>query len=300
MDQLFAMRIYRCLVEAKGFSAAAARLDTTHSTVSRQLKLLEASLGVQLVNRNTRNFTLTAAGERYYAACMEILDRVEAAAEDVAESPRKPSGTLRVSMPLSIGTLEMPDWLPSFRHSFPDIRLDVSCSDRFSNLVSEGFDVALRISGELPDSELMARTLAVSDEILVASPDYIAHHGLPRTPAQLATHELLPYSGREDSGNWRLTPSRGTAVSVKLDGYLRIDTITAIHASAVTGLGIGAFTHLTVRGDIERGRLVHVLPRYTLAKRKYYALYPKSRHVSPKVRAFIDFVADLYGKSDAR
>lgn len=297
MDQLFAMRVFRSLVEAKGFSAAAARLDTTHSTVSRQLKLLEASLGAQLVNRNTRNFTLTAAGERYYAACVEILERVEAAAEDVAESPRKPSGTLRVSVPLSIGTLEMPEWLPSFRRSFPDLRLNVSCSDRFSNLVGEGFDVALRISGALPDSDLMARTLAVSDEILVAAPDYIARHGLPRTPAQLAAHELLPYSGREDGGIWRLTPSRGTAVSIKPGGHLRLDTVTAIHASAVAGIGIGAFTGLTVRGDIEQGRLVHVLPGYTLAKRTYYALYPKSRHVSPKVRAFIDFVAELYGKA---
>ncbi|MGV2290170.1 LysR family transcriptional regulator [Trinickia sp. YCB016] len=298
MDQLFAMRMFRSLVEAKGFSAAAARLDTNHSTVSRQLKLLEASLGAQLVNRNTRNFTLTAAGERYYAACVEILERVEAAAEDVAESPRKPSGTLRVSVPLSIGTLEMPEWLPSFRRSFPDLRLNVSCSDRFSNLVGEGFDVALRISGALPDSDLMARTLAVSDEILVAAPGYIARRGLPRTPAQLAAHELLPYSGREDGGIWRLTPSRGAAVSIKPDGHLRLDTVTAIHASAVAGIGIGAFTRLTVRGDIERGRLVQVLPGYTLAKRTYYALYPKSRHVSPKVRAFIDFVAELYGKAD--
>ncbi|KWE59099.1 LysR family transcriptional regulator [Burkholderia sp. MSMB2157WGS] len=297
MDQLFAMRVYRCLVEAGGFSAAAARLDTTHSTVSRQLKLLEASLGVQLVNRNTRNVALTAAGERYYASCVEILDRVEAAAEAVADSPRKPSGTLRVSMPLSIGTLEMPDWLPAFHRRFPDVRLDVSCSDRFSNLVGEGFDVALRISSDLPDSDLVARTLAVSDEILVASPAYIARHGLPRTPTQLDAHELLPYSGREDGGAWQLTSSRGAAVSVELDGYLRLDAITAIHASAVAGLGIGAFTQLTVRGDLERGRLVHVLPDYTLAKRKYYALYPKARHVAPKLRAFVDFVADLYGQA---
>ncbi|KWO47982.1 LysR family transcriptional regulator [Burkholderia sp. MSMB1459WGS] len=299
MDQLFAMRVYRCLVEARGFSAAAARLDTTHSTVSRQLKLLEASLGVQLVNRNTRNVALTAAGERYYAACVEILERVDAAADAVAESPRKPSGTLRVSMPLSIGTLEMPDWLPAFHRRFPDIRLDVSCSDRFSNLIGEGFDVALRISSDLPDSDLVARTLAVSDEILVTSPAYIARHGLPRTPAHLDAHALLPYSGREDGGAWQLTPSRGAAVSVKLDGYLRLDAITAIHASAVAGLGIGAFTHLTVRGDLERGRLVHVLPDYTLAQRKYYALYPKARHVAPKLRAFIDFIADLYGKTES-
>ncbi|QRR09783.1 LysR family transcriptional regulator [Burkholderia sp. MS455] len=300
MDQLLAMRIYRCLVDTKGFSAAAARLDTTHSTVSRQLKLLEAQLGVQLVNRNTRHFSLTPAGERYYAACVDILERVESAAEDVTDKRRKPSGRLRVSMPLSVGTLEMPDWLPSFRRSYPDIRLDVSCSDRLVNLLAEGFDVALRISGELPDSDLVARTLAISDEILVASPDYIARRGLPRTPAHLAEHELLGYSGREDGACWQLAPARGPAVAVKLDSTLRIDAITALHASVVGGLGIGAFTRHTVRNDIAHGRLVHVLPGYTLATRLYYALYPKSRHVPPKVRAFVDFVAALYGEPDAQ
>ncbi|MDN7934421.1 LysR family transcriptional regulator [Burkholderia metallica] len=294
MDQLLAMRVYRCLVESRGFSAAADRLDTTHSTVSRQLKLLEASLGVQLVNRNTRNFSLTAAGERYYDACVDILERVAAASEDVTDTPGQPSGVLRVSMPLSVGTLEMPAWLPAFRRAYPDIQLDVSCSDRFVNLIGEGFDVALRISGGLPDSDLVARTLAISDEILVASPDYVARRGLPRTPVQLAKHDLLAYSGSDDRTSWRVTPPKGVPVTVRLDGPLRIDAITALHAAVIAGLGIGAFTHHTVRDDIAHGRLVPILPGHTLAKRRYYALYPKSRHVPPKVRAFVDFVATLY------
>ena len=295
MDQLLAMRVYRSLVEAKGFSAAADRLDTTHSTVSRQLKLLEAGLGVQLVNRNTRHFSLTPAGERYYDACVEILERVAAAAESVTDTPGQPSGVLRVSMPLSVGTLEMPAWLPAFRTAYPDIRLDVSCSDRFVNLIGEGFDVALRISGELPDSDLVAKTLAISDEILVAAPDYVARRGLPRTPAELAKHDLLAYSGGGDRISWRVTPPNGAPVTVRLDGPLRIDAITALHAAALGGLGIGAFTHHTVSNDIAHGRLVPILPGHTLAKRRYYALYPKSRHVPPKVRAFVDFVAALYG-----
>ncbi|WP_412527089.1 LysR family transcriptional regulator [Burkholderia lata] len=294
MDQLLAMRVYRNLVEARGFSAAADRLDTTHSTVSRQLKLLEASLGVQLVNRNTRNFSLTPAGERYYDACVDILERVAAASEDVTDTPGQPSGVLRVSMPLSVGTLEMPAWLPAFRRAYPGIQLDVSCSDRFVNLIGEGFDVALRISSGLPDSDLVARTLALSDEILVASPDYVARRGLPRTPAHLEKHDLLAYSGSDDRTSWRVTPPRGAPVTIQLDGPLRIDAITALHAAVIAGLGIAAFTHHTVRDDITHGRLVPILPGHTLAKRHYYALYPKSRHVPPKVRAFVDFVATLY------
>ncbi|WP_175822746.1 LysR family transcriptional regulator [Burkholderia sp. BCC0419] len=293
MDQLLAMRVYRSLVEAKGFSTAADRLDTTHSTVSRQLKLLEASLGVQLVNRNTRHFSLTPAGERYYDACVEILERVAAAAEDVTDTPGRPSGVLRVSMPLSVGTLEMPAWLPAFRNAYPDIRLDVSCSDRFVNLIGEGFDVALRITSELPDSDLVAKTLAISDEILVASPDYVARRGLPRTAAELAKHDLLAYSGG-DRTNWRVTPPNGAVVMVPLDSPLRIDAITALHAATIGGLGIGAFTYHTVCNDIAHGRLAPILPGHTLAKRRYYVLYPKSRHVPPKVRAFVDFVSTLY------
>ncbi|NIF86930.1 LysR family transcriptional regulator [Burkholderia sp. Cy-637] len=299
MDQLHAMRVYRCLVETRSFTAAAERLDTTHSTVSRQLKQLEARLGAQLLNRNSRHFALSAAGERYYAACVEILDRVEAAAEEVTEDDRRASGLLRVSMPLSVGTLEMPGWLPEFRREYPAIRLEVSCSDRFVNLIEEGFDVALRISGDLPDSDLVAKTLARSDEVLVASPGYIARRGLPRAPEDLPAHELLVYRGGGDAARWRLTAADGTTASVALDGQFGSDAITALYALTVEGNGIGAFTLHTVSADIARGRLVPILPGHRLAQRRYYALYPRSRHVPLKVRAFIDFISARYAEEPA-
>ncbi|RKE36704.1 LysR family transcriptional regulator [Paraburkholderia sp. BL23I1N1] len=294
MDQLLAMRVFRSIVDAKGFSAAAERLGTSHSTVSRQLKQLEAALGVQLINRNTRRFALTAAGERYFASSVDILERVDAAAQAMAGEHQRVAGRLRVSVPLAIGTLELQDWLPAFQRRYPDLQLDLSCGDQFVDLVAEGFDVALRISEPLSDTSLVTRTLAVSDIVLVASPAYLAQHGLPRSPLQLVKHALLTFSGANAADHWVLTPARGAPAHVELNGSLASDTITALYSAALAGAGIAAFTRHTVQTDLDRGQLVQLLPGYSLGVRHYYALYPQTRYVAPKVRAFVDHMAEHY------
>lgn len=138
MNQMLAMRVFRCIAEAQGFSAAAERLNTTHSSVSRHLHQLESTLGVRLVNRNTRRMSLTAAGERYYAACVDILDRVDAASQAVALEHERPFGLLRISAPLVVGTLELAHWLPAFQARYPEIQIDLSCSDPLVDLVADG------------------------------------------------------------------------------------------------------------------------------------------------------------------
>ncbi|NYH18917.1 LysR family transcriptional regulator [Paraburkholderia bryophila] len=294
MDQLLAMRAFRFIVEAQGFSAAAERLDTTHSRISRQLKQLEVALGVQLLNRNTRRFTLTAAGERYYKASVDILERVEAAAQAMANEQDDAAGLLRVSAPLAIGTLELADWLPAFQKRYPDIQLDLSCSDQFVDLIAEGFDVALRISGPLADTTLVAKTLTVSDVVLVASPAYLAQHGLPQTADQLAEHELLTFTGALEANEWLLISAQGASTRVAPHSRLKTDAITALYSAALAGAGIAAFTRQTVQTDIKSGRLVQILPGCTLGSRHYYALYPQTRYVAPKVRAFVDHMAGHY------
>ncbi|WP_426400676.1 LysR family transcriptional regulator [Ralstonia sp. R-29] len=294
MDQLQAMRVFCCIVEAGGFSAAADRLDSTHSSVSRQLKNLETALGVQLLNRTTRRFALTAAGERYYASCVDILGRVEAASHAMANEREHVSGTLRVSVPLAIGTLELADWLPAFQQRYPDIQLDLSCSDQMVDLVADGFDVALRISGPLGDSSLMAKKLVESDIVLVASPTYIARRGLPAVPHDLQAHELLSFSSAAGSAEWRVESDQGEPVRIALAGRLTTDAITATYSAAVAGMGIAAFTWNTVQPGVARGHLVRVLPNCTVGKRIYYALYPQTRHVAPKVRAFVDYMCEHY------
>jgi len=294
MDQLLAMRVFCCIVEAGGFSAAADRLDSTHSSVSRQLKNLEAKLGVQLLNRTTRRFALTAAGQRYYDACVDILARVDAATQAMANEHQRVAGTLRVSVPLAIGTLELADWLPALQQRYPDLHLDLSCSDEMVDLVADGFDVALRISQPLGDSSLVARTLVESDIVLVASPAYLARHGLPAAPQDLARHALITFSGSQTATEWVIEAAQGDAVRIPLDRRLTTDAITAAYSAAQAGVGIAAFTWNTVRPALARGQLVHLLPGCTLGKRIYYALYPHTRHVAPKVRAFVDHMREHY------
>jgi DNA-binding transcriptional LysR family regulator len=292
MNQLSAMRAFRCIVEAKGFSAAAERLDTTHSTISRQLQQLEIELGAQLINRNTRRFSLTSAGEQYYAACVDILDRIEAASQAVAQGHQRPEGLLRVSVPLVVGTLDLSHWLPGFQRRYPDIELELHCDDQFVDLVAEGFDVAIRIASALADTTLMARTLTVSRQVLVASPAYIGRHGLPRSAQELDKHRLLTFIGA--SSDWVLSPARGEAAKVTPSGRFRSNTISALHAATLAGAGIACFTQATVRNDLALGQLVPILPNYSLGERHYYALYPQSRHLAPKVRAFVDHMAEFY------
>lgn len=291
MNQMQAMRAFRCLVQAQGFSAAAERLDTTHSTVSRQLQQLEAELGVRLVNRNSRHLSLTDAGQRYYLACIDILERVDAAAEAVGVERQRPSGLLRVSAALVIGTLELPRWLPAFTQRYPDIRLELSCSDPLVDLVSAGFDLALRICEPLADTSLVARLLTVSPMILVAAPGYLAHAALPRSTAELNGHRLLAYG---TDHRWRLQGETQEVVQVDTGQSFASDTITALHAAALAGIGIAAFTQATVQADLLAGRLMRVLPDVTLGERNYYALYPHARHMPAKVRAFVDFMVDHY------
>ncbi|MGO1070360.1 LysR family transcriptional regulator [Lysobacter sp. CA199] len=294
MDQLNAMRIFHCVVDARSFTSAAERLGTTHSTVSRQLAQLERELGVQLLKRNTRHFTLTAAGELYYAACADVLKRVEAAGRAIAGEQEKVAGLLRASVPLAIGTLELADWLPAFQKRYPDLQLDLSCSDQFVDIVAEGFDVALRISAQLADTSLIARTLTVSDIILVASPAYLARRGLPRTVNHLAQHDLIAFSGTRGNAKWTLTPERGKPVQLDVQGHLRVDTIAALYAAVLAGAGIAALTRHTVQSALSGGQLVHLMPGHSLGKRYYYALYPQTQYVSPKVRAFVDHMAEHY------
>ncbi|NVZ49825.1 LysR family transcriptional regulator [Pseudomonas sp. B6002] len=292
MNQLSAMRAFRCIVEAKGFSAAAERLDTTHSTISRQLQQLEIELGAQLINRNTRRFSLTSAGEQYYAACVDILDRVKAASQAIAQGHQRPEGLLRVSVPLVVGTLELPHWLPGFQRRYPDIELELHGDDQFVDVVADGFDVVVRIASALADTTLIARTLTVSRQVLVASPSYIGRHGLPRSAQELDAHRLLTFIGA--TSDWALSPARGETIKVTPSGQFRSNTISALHAATLAGAGIACFTQATVRNDLAQGRLVPILPNYSLGERHYYALYPQSRHLAPKVRAFVDHMAEFY------
>lgn len=296
MDQLSAMRVFRQVVDAGGFSRAGEALDMSHSVVSRQVRWLEETLGAQLLNRTTRRFALTEVGLAYYRRCVQILDQVEDATLMVQHHQNHPSGLLRINAPMVFGTMEVGKWLPDFMRRYPELRIDLVCNDRFVDLIAEEFDVGLRITRTLPDSTLMARRLSVSDMVLVAAPSYLERHGTPSVPADLVRHNYLAYSLALQTTELSFTDPAGALLSVAVHGNLQANTGIVVCDAVRAGMGITASASFVVHEDLRRGDLVKLLPGYQLQSRDLYALYPQNRHMSPKVRAFIDFVSEYYAQ----
>ncbi len=295
MDQFAALRALRGIVEAGSFTAAAERLGTTHSAMSRQLRQLEEHLQVRLLDRNSRRMSLTEAGSRYYHEAVLLLDRLELADNRARAAQAVPSGTVRLSVPQVVASQELPYWLPGFLEQHPQVSIDLSADDQLVDVVGGGFDLALRIAATLPDSQLVARALATCERIMVVAPTYQGRHGLPRTPAELECHQLLGFSPKGGPASaWQLHGPRGARASVEVGQRLCVDSTPALHAAVQVGMGVGLFTALTVQEDLRRGRLVRVLPDWHAGHRHYFALYPHARALAPKVRALVEYLQAHY------
>lgn len=298
MDQLTALKAFCRVVEAGGFTAAASDLNVSHTVMSKQVRQLENMLGAQLLHRTTRRLALTEAGQAYYERARRILDDLEEADLAVASHHAQPRGMLRVNAPMAFGTMEMALWLPRFLACHPEVSVDLVCTDRFVDLIEEGFDVALRLARDLPDSTLVARKLATASTLLVASPAYLKRHGMPQTPQDLLQHNCLTYTLAPRPDQWVFSTPDGGSTAVIVRGSLKANTGIALRTAAVAGVGIAAAASFIVHEDLARGTLVPVLPGYALRARNLYAMYPHNRHLSPKVRAFIDFASEIYRRPD--
>lgn len=294
MDHFAALRALRAIVDAGSFTAAAERLGTTHSAMSRQLRQLEEHLQVRLLDRNSRRLSLTEAGRDYYRDATSLLDRLQEADDRARAAQAQPSGTVRISVPQVVASQELPQWLPSFLERCPLVSLDLSADDQQVDLVGGGFDLVLRIASSLPDSRLVARELAQCPRILVAAPAYLARHGLPRQASDLQHHNLIGFSPGPGMVSWRLQGPHGATASVDAGQRLRVDATPALYAAALAGMGIGLFTALTVQEDLRTGRLIRVLPAWHAGQRRYFALYPHARALAPKVRALVEHLAAHY------
>lgn len=294
MDHFAALRALRAIVDAGSFTAAAERLDTTHSAMSRQLRQLEEHLQVRLLDRNSRRLSLTEAGRDYYREAVALLDRLEAADDRARAGQAQPSGRVRVSVPQVVASQELPHWLPGFLARYPQVALELSADDQLVDVVGGGFDLALRIAPSLPDSQLVARELARCPRILVAAPAYLARHGLPRQVADLHSHTLLAFNPVAAMTPWQLHGPRAAIVSMEAGQRLRVDATPALYAAVLAGMGISLFTALTVQEDLRAGRLIRVLPSWHGGTRCYFALYPHARALAPKVRALVDHLAAHY------
>lgn len=292
MDKLSAMRTYRRIVELGSFRAAASDRGLSNAGVSKQINELEAELGASLLTRTTRKLTTTEAGQAYFSRCVRILDDIAESDAAVTATQTAPRGLLRVSAPMSFGLLHMMAWMPDFMRRYPQVQLDLVLNDRAVDLIEDGIDVAIRVRTSLPDSSLVAKRLGTVTRVVCASPGYLAEAGTPEQPKELLAHRALVYSLSESPTEWSLTsPTTGHAVHQRVVPSMSINNSMGLRAAALAGLGVALIPSFIIAEELRSGRLVEVLPLFRCEDHSLYALYPASRHVSPKVRAFVEFAA---------
>ncbi len=287
MDAFSELAAFTRVVELRSFTGAARALGMTPSGVSRAVARLEARLRVSLLRRTTRSVTPTAEGLAYHERCRRILADVEAADLEVGRGGETPRGRLVVDAPQLLGQFLLGPALPAFLARWPEVSLDITFRDRIADPIAEGIDVALRL-GELEDSDLLARRLGTFRTVVVASPRYLRRHRPPRTPAEIDAHACVGYLRNGAALPWRFREGRRA-----VHGRLRTDSGAALVHAALAGAGLVQVFDLWVRDEVARGALEYVLVDHEPAPRPISALYPRSRYAMPRVRAFVDFVAEL-------
>ncbi|WP_256328239.1 LysR family transcriptional regulator [Nitrosomonas eutropha] len=287
------MNTFAYIVEAGSISAAADRMDVAKSVISRRLKELEAHLGVQLFHRTTRQMKLTDSGRAFYEQSVRILADILEAEHAVSQFHGALKGNLKVAVPLSFGLMHLGPAITAFLHTHPDIKFDLDFNDRQVDLLAEGFDLAIRIAS-LPDSSLIARYLAPVQAVMCASPAYLEHMGTPQTPEELIGHRCLAYSLISNSDNWNVYDSTGQLIKTRITPYLKASNGEFLRDAAVDGLGIVLLPAFIVYREIEHGALLPILTEYHYSQLAAYAIYPQTRHLSQRVRAFVDFLSKRF------
>jgi len=289
LPDLSEIGVFVQVVQAGSFSQAARDLGLPKSTVSRKVAQLEERLGARLLQRTTRKLSLTEVGAMYHERCSRILPELEAAEREVHDLQDVPRGLLRVSAPLRFAILG--DVVAEYLSRYPDVRVEVSCTDRVVDLIEEGFDLAIR-AGTLTDGSLIARRLMDSiPHFIVASPAYVAQRGRPRTPDDLARHDCLLFGPQRERATWRFQRG-GKTVEVAVNGRVAINDFDFLCKSALAGHGIGRMPAPQCCAELRAGRLVRLLEDWQIAEFPLSIVYPSTRHLSPKVRAFIDLARE--------
>jgi DNA-binding transcriptional LysR family regulator len=291
MDKFAHMQIFVGIVEAGSISGAAERLGLAKSAVSRRLAELEERLGASLIQRTTRRLNLTDSGRAYYERCVAILADLDEAESAVSQAHGSLKGGLKVALPLSFGLLHLAPLIQEFMTRHPEVRFDLDFNDRQIDLMQEGFDLAVRIA-TLEDSSLIARRLAPIRHILCASPGYLAQHGSPVTAADLARHVCLAYSNARDPGLWTYRGPDGLPGSVRVPVRLAASSGEFLMRAAIADEGLLLLPTFYVHPALCAGQLVTVLTDHAWPELSAYAVYPPTRHLSNRVRAFIDFLVE--------
>ena len=300
MDQLQAMRVFTRVAEFGSFARAAGTLDLSRAMASAYVAQLEEHLGTRLLHRTTRKVSVSPQGAVYLEHCRRILAEIDAADDQLRLARDRPQGRLRVDVPVAFGRYLLLPAIPLFTQRYPEISLEVRFNDHYVDLQSEGVDVALR-SGKVRTPELIARRVATTRIVTCASPKYLAHHGIPRTPEELRKHRLIGYLRRDAArpSEWSFTKGKGTA-SMRLPMALSFNTVEAVSASALEGQGIAQQVDLLVGGYIADGRLIEVLNEYSCEGPPLSVVYLRATQHLAKVRVFAEFATDLMRNYEAR
>lgn len=294
MNQIEDMQIFVTTVDTQSFTAAADRLGLSKQFVSRRVMALEERLGARLLVRTTRRLSITDTGRAYYERAVKILQDVDEAEQLVANQNAEPRGTLRLTAPMTFGTMHLGPAIARFMANCPEVTIELDLSDRFVDVVGEGYDMAVRI-GQLGDSTLVARAIAPTQLLLCASPAYLAQHGTPAAPAELKQHQCLLY-GHSRNVDWPLT-ERGRPITLPVSGRLRANNGELARDAAVAGLGIALLPTFIIGEALRSGALVTVLDAYAPPPLTIYAVYPQHRQQSRTVKVFTDFLRTTFGKT---
>jgi DNA-binding transcriptional LysR family regulator len=283
------------VVELASFSKAAQALGMTKSAVSKQVQALEDSLKVRLLNRTTRTVRLTDEGELLYQQARQIVDAANEAQRQVKNLNEQPSGSLKINAPQSFGILHLAPALAEFAKLYPEIQLEVDFTDKFINILEEGVDVTLRIAS-LTDSSLIARKIARCQVVFVAAPEYLKRFGTPKHPDELINHRFLEYSYIDRPKEVRWRNKDGTLGVITINSALRANNAFMLMEALRSGVAMGVFPTFIISDAIKAGEVVQVLHDFTVEpERNIYALFPHNRHMSAKVRLFIDFISERFG-----
>lgn len=293
MNRFENMDTFIRVVEAGSISGAAERLGVAKSAVSRRLKELEEHLGVELFHRTTRRMNVTDTGRAFYQQCVRILEDVREAEMATSQAHDTLKGNLKVALPSSFGLMHVGPAITAFLKEHPQIEFDLDFNDREVDLMQEGFDLAIRIAN-LPDSSLIARRLAPIRAVVCASPDYLDRMGTPRSPDELTEHRCLVYNLLRDFEYWHQTDAKGNTIKTRIRPYLKASTGEFLRDAAVEGLGIILVPCFIAHAEIESGKLVPILAEYQPPQINVYAIYPQTRHLSHRVRAFVDFLVKRF------
>ena len=290
--------LFSALVRYGSFTHTAEATGHSKSYISKEINRLEERLGVRLLNRTTRSLSLTPEGQHYHDHCLQVIADLEAATQVLSGQQQEPSGKLKIGCPVSFGLSRIRPILARFTRMYPKIELDVVLDDRRADIIQEGFDVMIRASTRLEDSSLIARKIYSSESMTLAAPSYISEYGMPTSPQELIDHKVMCYSNLANPALWHYTSAAGREETVRVSDAIMTNSSELELSLCLDGQGIIRLPRFYLNDELETGQLVELFADYQKPQVDVFLIYPSRRHMSARVRSFIDFLTDELRDSD--